>query len=321
MKTGESVKFKIILIILIILTLSLGCYSYRRSAIQNSITFKVTKDRKVEFGSANYSALDMLDKVSGDVSILKDVNINKIGEQVVLLQVTKDNVSKNVPVVVEVVDSVKPEIALNRDIVFINSGRKHDVSSNIKSVTDNVDGELKYKDNNSISDDDANYYTINGSVNTNSIGAYNIEVIAVDKAGNKTSKNFKVVVTSHSKETNLKSIAYSLIGKPYVSGANGPNAFDCSGFVQYVYKRVGLSVGRSATDQLYNGYEVSYSDIRVGDIIVWGYDKNNVTHTAIYVGDGLMIHAANPNEGVKVDKVSGWGNYTYVHVISVRRLP
>ena len=111
-----------------------------------------------------------------------------------------------------------------------------------------------------------------------------------------------------------------MLGKPYLYGGNTPVGFDCSGFVQYVYGQNGMYVGRSAPEQLYAGYEVSLNNIRVGDIIVWGYGADSITHTAIYIGDGLMIHAANPNEGVVIIKIQGWGHFNNVHIVSVRRL-
>lgn len=321
MKTGESVRFKIFLIVVIVLTLILGCYSYRYNKIYNSITFEVSENRKIEFGTANYKVVNLLDRVSGNVEVLKDADTSEVGEQLVLLQVTKDNVSKNVPLVVEIIDSMAPEIEIYHDTVYVNSGKSFDVFSNIKSIVDNVDGNLEYKDIVEIDEKDKMYYTIIGDVDTNSVGTYEMQIKAVDSSFNEEIKSFKIIVTSHGKENTLRSVAYSLVGRPYVSGANGPSAFDCSGFVQYVYKRAGLIVGRSATDQYYNGYSINYSDIQIGDIIVWGYDSSHITHTAIYVGNGLMIHAANPNDGVIVNKVAGWGDYTNVHIVSVRRLP
>ena len=320
MQTGQTVRLKFLMSVLFLAILCVAGYSYRNKMIFNSITVDVKDNRVVEFGTASYDSIAMLSNVSGDVSIIKDVNTNKVGEQVVLFEIEKSNVKKHVPVSIKVVDSVKPIIELNKDTVYVNVGKSFDVFGNIKSVTDNVDGKLTFKKNEEIIDGDTNYYTINGSVNTNQIGKYSIEVKAVDKAENISSKKFNVVVTSHGRENSIKSIAYSLLGKPYVYGGSSINGFDCSGFVQYVYARNGLKVGRSATDQLYNGYEVSYKNARVGDIIVWGYGTNSITHTAIYVGNGLMIHASNPHDGVVVNKVDNWGSYTGVHIVSVRRL-
>lgn len=320
MQTGQTVRLKFLVSVLFLAILCFAGYSYRNKMIFNSITVDVKDDRVVEFGTTSYDSIAMLSNVSGDISILKDVNTNKLGEQVVLFEIEKSNVKKHVPVSIKVVDSVKPVIELSKDTIYINVGKSYDILSNIKSVTDNVDGKLEFKNSNEVTDEDINYYTVIGSVNTNKTGKYSIEVKAIDKANNISLKKFNVIVTSHGRENSIKSIAYSLLGKPYVYGGSSINGFDCSGFVQYVYARNGLRVGRSATDQLYNGYEVSYKNARVGDIIVWGYGTNSITHTGIYVGDGLMIHASNPKDGVVVNKVANWGSYTGVHIVSVRRL-
>ena len=320
MQTGQTVRLKFLICILFLAILCFAGYSYRNKMIFNSITVDVKDNRVVEFGTASYDSIAMLTNVSGDVSVLKDVNTNKVGKQVVLFEIEKSNVKKHVPVLVSVVDSVKPVIELNKDTIYVNVGKSYDVLNNINDVFDNVDGKLMYKNTNDIIDGETSYYTVFGSVNTNKTGQYTVEVKAIDNAENITTKKFNVVVNSHGRENSIKNVAYSLVGKPYVYGGNSINGFDCSGFVQYVYARNGLKVGRSATDQLYNGYEVSYKNARVGDIIVWGYGRNNITHTAIYVGNGLMVHASNPKDGVIVNKVENWGSYTGVHIVSVRRL-
>ena len=195
----------------------------------------------------------------------------------------------------------------------------YDLKQNIESVTDVIDGELKYVSNVKVNDSHKNYYTIS-DVDFNSCGTNSVEVKAVDKYGNVSIKTFIVKVISNGKEQTISKVAYSLLGSPYVYGGTSPSGFDCSGFVQYVYSRADIKVSRSASTQLYDGYEVSYSNIRVGDIIVWGYARDSVTHTAIYVGNGKMIHAATPKDGVIINKVAGWGNYSGVHIVSIRRV-
>jgi cell wall-associated NlpC family hydrolase len=88
------------------------------------------------------------------------------------------------------------------------------------------------------------------------------------------------------------------LGKPYVFGANGPNAFDCSGFVSHVINSTGIgSVGRQTAQGLYNlSVPVSQSDLRPGDLVFFQgtYSTvNTVTHIGIYVGNGHMIHAGS----------------------------
>ena len=321
MKTCDgTVWFKRCLILCILTIVIIGGYALRCDIIYDSINVKVAKNTKVEYGSANYKVEDILVEVSGDkVNVLKDVNTNVYGEQEIILEVSKNNIKKEIPIKVEVVDSVAPEIKIKKDVIYVNVGSYYDLSKNIESVTDAIDGELKFVSNDKVNESNKNYYTIS-SVNFNTCGTKSVEVKAVDKYGNVSTKTFSVKVISNGKEQTISNTAYSLLGSPYVYGGTSPSGFDCSGFVQYVYARAGIKVSRSASTQLYDGYEVSYSNIRVGDIIVWGYGRDSVTHTAIYVGNGLMIHAATPADGVIINRVAGWGNYSGVHIVSVRRV-
>ena len=118
----------------------------------------------------------------------------------------------------------------------------------------------------------------------------------------------------------LVSIAYSLIGSPYISGSNGPYGFDCSGFVQYVYSRIGISISRSSSTQYREGVPVSYQDAQPGDILSWGYVDGVPTHSALYVGNGQMVHATNPRQGVIASDVAAWTRGSGSHVIAVRRI-
>ncbi len=321
MKTenGPLCSEKFVMVVLLLISF-IGMYGARCLGVYQSLDVSVSKNAVIEYGSANYKVYDLVDNFSGDdISIVKNVDTNVIGEQEVILKVSKDIINKEIPIKVEVVDKTPPVIELKKDVVYVNLGTHYDLNNNISLIQDEVDGSIPYKNISEVSEKDKNYYTFSG-VNFNIWGSHNVEVKAVDKYGNVSTKNFTVQVISNGRETTIKNVAYSLLGRAYVYGGTGPYAFDCSGFVQYVYRQAGLRVSRSAPTQLYDGYEVSYSNVRVGDILVWGYGRNSVTHTAIYVGNGLMIHAANPSEGVVINRVNGWGNYTGVHIVSVRRL-
>ncbi len=86
----------------------------------------------------------------------------------------------------------------------------------------------------------------------------------------------------------LLQIARSYVGTPYVYGGATPAGFDCSGFTQYVFAQVGISLPRSSSAQRYAGRVVSASEARAGDL-VWGPG-----HVGIYTGNGNHIAARQP---------------------------
>lgn len=317
---GESWKyFATVIVALILLSLSIYTICYRE--IYDSISISTVKTPIVEYGSANYDIDKLIKNVDGTiVSVKQDIVTDSVGVQELILVVSKGNISKEIPVSIEVKDSIGPEIVIENDIIEIEQGTNYDILSNITNVYDNIDGDISYIDSNSVSDDSCNFYTYYSDFNYNVPGEYVVNINAVDKNLNSTSKSFKIVVNKRSVGETVSSIAYSLVGSPYIMGANGPYGFDCSGFVQYVYSRRGIYISRSSSTQLYDGVAVSYSDILPGDIINWGYSNGVSTHSALYVGNGKMIHAANPSMGVIISDVGYWLSVSGTQIIGVRRI-
>ena len=93
--------------------------------------------------------------------------------------------------------------------------------------------------------------------------------------------------TSSSKGAAVVAEAARHEGKPYVYGAAGPNSFDCSGFVQYVYGRLGVSIPRTSAAQAAAARAVSKSDRQLGDLIIFR-TGGSVSHVGIYAGSGTM---------------------------------
>ncbi|MFF9024126.1 C40 family peptidase [Streptomyces eurythermus] len=94
--------------------------------------------------------------------------------------------------------------------------------------------------------------------------------------------------------------AYGKLGSPYVWGATGPNAFDCSGLVQAAYRAAGLSLPRTSYAQIDAGRRISRSELRPGDLVFF---YPGISHVGIYVGGGRMIHAPNPSAPVRLDPI------------------
>ncbi|MFI9648493.1 NlpC/P60 family protein [Streptomyces sp. NPDC052040] len=91
--------------------------------------------------------------------------------------------------------------------------------------------------------------------------------------------------------------AYGKLGSPYVWGATGPSAFDCSGLVQAAYHSAGVSLPRTTYAQIGAGQRVPRSALRPGDLVFF---YSGVSHVGIYVGHGQMIHAPNPSAPVRL---------------------
>lgn len=97
--------------------------------------------------------------------------------------------------------------------------------------------------------------------------------------------------------TALTEIAKLYIGTPYVYGGSSPDGFDCSGFVKYVYSKIGVDLPRTSNSQAKIGTYVTAEQLQPGDIVCFGYGSY-IGHVGIYVGDGQFIHA--PRRGTTV---------------------
>lgn len=96
--------------------------------------------------------------------------------------------------------------------------------------------------------------------------------------------------------------AYQYLGVRYVWGGTTPSGFDCSGFIQYVYRSQGVSLPRTSRAQAASGKYVSIANAQPGDILYFG--QSQVTHVGIYIGNGKMIHSPRPGKSVEIVSIS-----------------
>ncbi len=94
--------------------------------------------------------------------------------------------------------------------------------------------------------------------------------------------------------------ALSRIGSPYSWGASGPNAFDCSGLVMWSFQQAGISLPHSSQALAQGGQPVSRDQMQPGDLVTYYSDAS---HVAIYIGDGMMVHASTYGTPVRVAPV------------------
>lgn len=144
-----------------------------------------------------------------------------------------------------------------------------------------------------------NYYAqANTTVKTQQAATYSAP--AQNTTATKPAQHQTQQASSQAAQT-VVNAAKSQIGKPYVWGATGPNAYDCSGLVQYAYSQAGKNIGRTTYQQAGAGQRVSVSQAQAGDILMWGD-----YHDAIYVGNNQYVHAPQPGQNVTQATISSY---------------
>ncbi len=86
-------------------------------------------------------------------------------------------------------------------------------------------------------------------------------------------------------------LARGQVGKSYQWGAAGPDRFDCSGLVFYVYGCLGVSLPRVVAAQVSAGREVSRKRLQPGDLLFFAVDSSRINHVGIYIGGHKFVHA------------------------------
>ena len=113
--------------------------------------------------------------------------------------------------------------------------------------------------------------------------------------------------TSYNGPLGAQIVEYSknFIGVPYVWGGTTPNGFDCSGFVQYVFRQFGISLPRTTYSQVAMGRSVSRSELQPGDLVFF----RSAGHVGIYVGNEMYIHAPQTGRTISIDSMANRSLY------------
>lgn len=115
----------------------------------------------------------------------------------------------------------------------------------------------------------------------------------------------RALVAAQSQGEQILDLAANEAGDPYVYGAAGPDSFDCSGFTQYVFRQVGISLPRTAEEQ--RQFVTPVSDPQPGDLVFFGAPA---THMGIYAGDGKMWDSPRTGKAIALRDI--WSsNVTY----------
>lgn len=140
-----------------------------------------------------------------------------------------------------------------------------------------------------------------------SIGVLDIET--VENSFSAASSKKQIEKASKKKGREVVAFANQFIGNPYVYGGMSlTNGTDCSGFVKAVYANFGVTLPHSSYGMRHVGYEVSFDEMRAGDIVCYP------GHVGIYAGDGLIVNAVDEANGIK------FSSATYTTIVSIRRI-
>ncbi|MCK5855108.1 MAG: C40 family peptidase [Sulfurovaceae bacterium] len=105
--------------------------------------------------------------------------------------------------------------------------------------------------------------------------------------------------TSPMASNRIINLAIAQMGKTYQWAATGPDRFDCSGFTTFVYKKNGIPLPRTSIAQSEVGDRVTYNKLKEGDLIFFRSTKSSrISHTGIYLGKNLFIHASSAKNKV-----------------------
>jgi len=119
-------------------------------------------------------------------------------------------------------------------------------------------------------------------------------------------------------------VANQYVGVPYVWGGNTPSSgFDCSGFTRYVFGSQGVQLPRTAHEQAHSGQavRVDFASMLPGDILLFAEPNEGISHVAIYVGSGQIIHASSAAGAVSyLDLATSRGDWYVQNLVAVRRL-
>lgn len=124
-----------------------------------------------------------------------------------------------------------------------------------------------------------------------------------DEVQDSSNVKFKDIEVGATREEMVE-FALQFLGNPYVWGGTSlTKGADCSGFTQQIYKHAGISISRCSFEQVNDGKEIEFEDLKKGDLIFyWNKEAGRIGHVAMYIGNGKVVHASSPKYGIKISK-------------------
>jgi cell wall-associated NlpC family hydrolase len=140
------------------------------------------------------------------------------------------------------------------------------------------------------------------------------------------SKTSEAALPAESPEGNLTeriiALAKSKLGDRYQPAQAGPDHFDCSGFVYFLFKSQGIAIPRSSRTQAESGPKIARKQLRRGDLLFFDtHNRHHVNHAGLYLGDGKFIHSSSGHAyGVTISDLDK-GFYRDKFLWGVRKIP
>ncbi|MEO3871473.1 C40 family peptidase [Nonomuraea sp. B12E4] len=120
------------------------------------------------------------------------------------------------------------------------------------------------------------------------------------------------VARQKAKARKAVAVAKNQIGDPYRYGGTGPGSFDCSGLVQFAWRKAGVKLPRVASSQFVRTRtKISWRNLQPGDLLFF----SGLGHVGMYVGKGRMIHSPRTGERVRIEKLDGWRRSSFVGAV------
>lgn len=230
---------------------------------------------------------------------------------------------------VKAMETMKTQLYVNCDVLNVRSepSTSCNVSTSVAQgeyleIVEELDGWYKVNINNLTGYVYADYVD---KVNTLPTGVKIVEVVANSSYGQNSSSNAFVPsgLTYSNLDSTVSQTAVDLInygmqflGCPYRSGGNSlTNGTDCSGYVMLVFQQFGYSLPRASSAYLNTGYTyIPVSEAKPGDIFLYNYG-GVIGHVGIYIGNGQLMHASTPSQGIKIGSAFYTQPYCALRVI------